>query len=236
MWNTDTNGNVVSNGTGGIVAGASSALTMLEPSFQQDLNGDGMIGTATIVIESFGATSLVQAGGNYVLSPSGGGAGPTLKYAGSTVTVGQYGAWTFIGAEQINGGYEVALHLAGTDQYTVWNTDPNGVVVSNGTGGIVSGGSSVLQSIEPSFQQDLNGDGFIGVHQSVISGASQMAFGNSVLELFDGVADQGSSDRGGGPTSDHAPAAATSEIPASQPVADWAVTLVINSHSGFIFV
>jgi serralysin len=75
------------------------------------------------------------------------------------VTVGQYGAWTFIGAEQISGGYEVALHLPGSDQYTVWNTDTDGNVVSNATGGIVSGSSNALKSLELSFQQDLNGDG-----------------------------------------------------------------------------
>ena len=78
------------------------------------------------------------------------------------ITVGQYGAWTFIGAEQISGGYEVALHLPGSDQYTVWNTDLDGNVVSNGTGGIVSGASTALKSLEPSFQQDLNGDAAIG--------------------------------------------------------------------------
>ena len=55
------------------------------------------------------------------------------------------------------------MHLPGSDQYTVWNTDMNGNVVSNGTGGIVSGASNALKSLEPSFQQDLNGDGVIGV-------------------------------------------------------------------------
>ena len=136
VWNTDANGNFVSNGTGGIVSGASTALKSLEPSFQQDLNGDGVIGipSSATVIEAYGNTSLTVVGNNYALNPSGGGTGPLLKY-GSVVTVGQYGAWTFIGAEQISGGYEVALYLPGSDQYTVWNTDANGNVVSNGTGG-----------------------------------------------------------------------------------------------------
>jgi serralysin len=160
VWNTDINGNVVSNGTGGIVSGASTALRSLETSFQQDLNGDGIIGISStaVVIESYGNTSLTVIGNNYALNPSGGGTGPLLKY-GSVVTVGQYGAWTFIGAEQISGGYEVALHLPGSDQYTVWNTDTDGNVVSNATGGIVSGSSNALKSLELSFQQDLNGDG-----------------------------------------------------------------------------
>src|SRR5258705_10613291 len=93
--------------------------------------------------------------------------GSVLKYGGSVVTVGQFGAWSFIGAEQISGGYEVALHLPGSDQYTVWNTDTNGNVVSNGTGGVVSGSSDALRSLESSFQQDLNGDGVIGIPSTV---------------------------------------------------------------------
>ena len=181
VWNTDVNGNVVSNGTGGIVSGASAALKSLEPSFQQDLNGDGVIGTVStaVVIEAFGNTSLTLVGNNYALNPSGGGSGPLLKY-GSAVTVGQYGAWTFIGAEQISGGYEVALYLPGSDQYTVWNTDVNGNVVSNGTGGIVSGASAVLKSLEPSFQQDLNGDGVIGAASSAVV---IEAYGNTSLTV-----------------------------------------------------
>jgi serralysin len=163
VWNTDANGKVVSNAVGGIVSGASSALESLEPSFHQDLNGDGTIGVPGTVIESFGATSLVVANNNYNLNPVSGGTGPVLKYGGPAVTVGQFGAWTFIAAEQTGSGFEVALHLAGADQYTVWNTDTNGNVVSNAVGGVVSGASSALESLEPSFHQDLNGDGLIGL-------------------------------------------------------------------------
>jgi hypothetical protein len=52
--------------------------------------------------------------------------------------------------------------MTGADQYTVWNTDSNGNLVSNNIG-IVSGTSAALESLEPSFHQDLNGDGVIGV-------------------------------------------------------------------------
>src|SRR5439155_1067754 len=106
--------------------------------------------------------ALDQIANYYVLDPVGGGTGPQLKYGGSFVTVGQYAGWTFIGAEQTASGYEVALKATGADQYTVWNTDSNGNVISNGVGGIVSGSSSALQGIEASFHQDLNGDGTIG--------------------------------------------------------------------------
>ena len=82
--------------------------------------------------------------------------------AGTPVVAGQFGAWTPIGAEQTAGGYEVAWKVAGTDQYTVWNTDSSGNYVSN-TISVCSGSSAALESLEPSFHQDLNGDGVIGV-------------------------------------------------------------------------
>ena len=42
VWNTDSNGNYLSNI--GHVSGTSAALESLETSFHQDLNGDGVIG------------------------------------------------------------------------------------------------------------------------------------------------------------------------------------------------
>jgi 20S proteasome alpha/beta subunit len=182
VWNTDSSGNVVSNATGGVVSGTSNALESLEASFHQDLNGDGTIGVAAVpgtVIEALGSTSLVQVGSNYFLNPVAGGTGPELKYSGSPVTAGEFGAWTFIGAEQISGGYEVALHLPGNDQYTVWNTDSSGNVVSNATGGVVSGTSNALESLEASFHQDLNGDGTIGV--ATVPGTVIEALGSTSL-------------------------------------------------------
>jgi hypothetical protein len=115
------------------------------------------------VIEGYGSTSLVQVGNNYFLYPAGGSSGPELKYADGTtpVVAGQTGNWTPIAAEQTANGYEVAWKLAGADQYTVWNTDANGTNVSSPIG-IVSGSSTALETLEPGFKQDLNGDGLIG--------------------------------------------------------------------------
>jgi serralysin len=65
-----------------------------------------------------------------------------------------------IGAEQVaGGGYDVAWKLAGADAYTVWATDSSGNYITNLVG-TVSGASSALESFEPIFHQDLNGDGF----------------------------------------------------------------------------
>ncbi|MEH2544097.1 20S proteasome alpha/beta subunit [Bradyrhizobium sp. AZCC 2262] len=163
IWNTDNNGNVISNAVGGAVSGSSSALQGIEATFHQDLNGDGTIGLVTTSVDLSGVTSLEQVANYYLLNPVGGGTGPQLKSGGSVITVDQLGGWTFIGAEKTASGYEVALKAKGADQYTVWNTDNNGNVISNAVGGAVSGSSAALQGIEASFHQDLNGDGTIGL-------------------------------------------------------------------------
>src|SRR5262245_66658180 len=138
---------------------------MLEPSFHQDLNGDGVIGLAPApiaptVIESFGSTSLVEVGTNYHAEPVGGSSGPELGYSGAPVVAGQFGSWTPLGAEQTASGYEVAWKVTGADQYTVWATDSRGSYTSDI--GTVPRSEERRVGIERSFQHDLNGDGLIG--------------------------------------------------------------------------
>jgi serralysin len=160
VWTGDTNGNMLSNPTG-VVSGSSMTLQSLEPSFSQDLNGDGTIGVRTTVLESFGSITLAQVADTYSLSTAGGSPGVQLKYSGAPLTARQFGAWVPIGAERTAGGYEVAWKM-GADQYSVWTADANGNMLTNPTG-VVSGSSATLQALEPSFSQDLNGDGTIGV-------------------------------------------------------------------------
>ena len=167
-WNTDSSGNYVSSPFGA-VSGNDIALESIETIFHQDLNGDGVIGVnlPTIVIESFGATSLVEVGTNYFLNSNSGGSGPELKYGGAAVTAGEFGTWTPIGGEQTASGYEVAWKNAATGQYTAWNTDSSGNYVSS-LFGAVSGTDTALESLETTFHQDLNGDGTIGAPTVVI--------------------------------------------------------------------
>jgi serralysin len=165
IWNTDSNGNLTSNYNGPF-SGGHYAIQSAESGFQQDLNGDGQIGFATTVIESNGSARLSQAA-NYFFLQDSGGVGPSLKYAGADFVKGQFGAWTPIGVEQTASGYQVAWKITGMDQYMIWNTDSNGSLTSNYNGPF-SGGSYALQSAESSFQQDLNGDGQIGLATTVI--------------------------------------------------------------------
>ena len=162
VWSTDSNGNYLSNLIP-VVSGNSPLLEALESSFHQDLNGDGVIGPPTTVIESSGSTSLVEVGSNYFLDSISSGTGPELSQYGAPVVAGETGGWTPIGAEATASGYEVAWKLAGADAYSVWSTDSNGNYLSNLIP-VVSGSSPVLEALESSFHQDLNGDGVIGLN------------------------------------------------------------------------
>jgi serralysin len=158
VWNLDRSGNYVGNDVG-VVSGGSWTLENLETGFHQDLNGDGTTGATSTMIEADGATSLFQVADTYAL---GSPAGPTVKIGGAPVVAGGLGPWAPIGAEQTASGYEIAWKAAGADQYTVWNTDRAGNFVSDDIG-VVSGSSAVLQGLEVGFQQDLNGDGIVGI-------------------------------------------------------------------------
>ncbi|MGY3367695.1 serralysin [Bradyrhizobium sp. GM2.4] len=181
IWSTDVNGNY----TGNLYmpgSGHDLAFDILESSFSQDLNADGIIGLArsavTSSIEAIGTTALDLLGGNYFLDPVAGGTGPTLKYQGASVTAGQFGAYTPLGAEPISNGYEVAWKNATTGQYSVWSTDGNG----NYTGNLYMpgpGNSTAFETLETSFHQDLNGDGTVGVRSSVIEAIGATALVSS---------------------------------------------------------
>ena len=122
------------------------------------------IGIPKVVIQTDGSTALTQVGNNYFLNNTGGGSGPELQYKGVAVTVGEFGTTTPIGAVQVSGGgYDVAWKDPVSGLYTAWSTDSNGNYLSNLIG-TVSATSTALEALENTFQQDLNGDGIIGIY------------------------------------------------------------------------
>jgi serralysin len=82
------------------------------------------------------------------------------------VVAGQFGAWTPIGAVLTASGYDIAWKNGSADQYTVWTTDSNGDFLSYN--GVLSANDYALESLEPTFAQDLNGDGTTGLTKAVI--------------------------------------------------------------------
>ena len=162
VWTTDSKGNFLSYI--GVVSGTSTALESFAPIFGQDLNGGGVTGTPTVIqtdTSTFGSTSLTHVWYDYFLDNSS-GSGPELKQNGADVVAGQFGGWVPIGAVQTASGYDVAWEIPGANEYTVWTTDSKGNFLSYI--GVVSGTSTTLESYESIFNQDLNGDGVIGLY------------------------------------------------------------------------
>src|SRR6202042_3276343 len=67
VWNTDPNGNITDNPIGS-AQGSNASLQSIETSFHQDLNGDGVIDTASTVIEASGNLRVAL---DHVVQPSG---------------------------------------------------------------------------------------------------------------------------------------------------------------------
>ena len=84
-----------------------------------------------------------------------------------------------IGAVQTASGYDVAWEIPGANEYTVWSTDSNGNYIANIIGA-VPGNDYALESIETTFNQDLNGDGTIGLTKTVIQ-TDTNSFGSTRL-------------------------------------------------------
>ncbi len=174
----DNNGNMVSWTP--VIAGTSYTLESAESVFNQDLNGDGVIGPPSTVVQTdtgaFGTTSLVEVGNSYGLYTNG--SGPVLQYAGAPVTIGEFGNWSPIGAVATANGYEIAWKETGADAYQLMMTDSNGNYVS--ATAVLPGSSYTVESAETVFNQDLNGDGTIGPLGTVIQ-TDTGAYGSTSL-------------------------------------------------------
>ena len=164
VWNTDSSGNYVSNAIG-VVSGSSTALESLETSFHQDLNGDGVIGLPTTVIEAIGSTSLTQVGIIFILS---GGSGPELKYAGAAVVAGQFGG---LDADRRGAdGKRLRGGLEGRGRRSVYGLEyrQQRQLSSRIRSASCREPARRWNRSRPAFHQDLNGDGVIGIPTTVI--------------------------------------------------------------------
>ena len=78
VWTTTKSGNFVSST--GVIAPTSTTLETYETTFNQDLNGDGVIDLSTTVIEAKGNTLLTL---NPLIQPASIDAGATLELTGA---------------------------------------------------------------------------------------------------------------------------------------------------------
>lgn len=190
VWSLDNNGSYLTNTA--VMSGTSPSLQGYETTFQQDLNGDGTIGSPAstgTTVESAGVTKLVQVGSNYFMMPVAGGAGVEVMLNNSPLTAGQFAGWSPTAAEKTSSGYQLAMHSAGSDQFIIWTLDNNGNYLTNTAA--VSGTSATLKSYESGFQQDLNGDGVISAASSGASIANSSALSSSAFVFEAGTANAG---------------------------------------------
>src|SRR5262249_8123327 len=132
------------------------------------LNLDGTVGVKATLIQTDGATSLEQVGSNYYLFAVGTTNGPELRFGGAPVVAntGAVAGWTPVGAVATQTGYDVAFENA-AGKFAVWAVDATG----NYTSAVLtptSGMSAALEALEPTFGQDLNLDGTVGVKTTLI--------------------------------------------------------------------
>ena len=130
-------------------------------------------------IETIGTTDFKQVADTYFLYDHGTTTGPQLKMSGAAVTVGQFDTWAPLGAEKMGNGYLAVWKHGAADEYTVWTIDASGNWLSQSA--VVSGSSAEIQSLEPGFNQNLNGIGGITA-RSVIE-----AFGSTTLATIANV-------------------------------------------------
>ena len=101
---------------------------------------------------SSGSTTLARIANTFVVSPTTSALGLQLMMSGAAVTVGQFGNWTPLGAEQAaNGTYQVAWKNGVLDQYIGWNFDSSGNYLSQGA--VVAGSSWYVEVYETSLHR-----------------------------------------------------------------------------------
>jgi len=172
LWTLDSNWNWQSS-TGWWGLNSSEAFTQ-ETNFQQDFNGDGVIGQPYTPIEAFGNTKLVQDTTNKLYAQIGNNNPIAINISGTQITTNIYPGWQTLAAETVNGVNQVLWKYNDGNYLHLWTLDSNwNWQSSTGWWGL---NSSEAFTQETNFQQDFNGDGIIGQLYTPIE-----AFGNTKL-------------------------------------------------------
>jgi ELWxxDGT repeat protein len=158
LWSLDSNWNWQSS-TGWWGLNSSEAFTQ-ETNFQQDFNGDGIIGQPYTTIETFGNTKLVQDTTNKLYTQIGNNNPIAINISGTQITTNIYPGWQTLAAETVNGVNQVLWKYNDGNYLHLWSLDSNwNWQSSTGWWGL---NSSEAFTQETNFQQDFNGDNQIG--------------------------------------------------------------------------
>ncbi|WP_223211107.1 DUF4347 domain-containing protein, partial [Microcystis aeruginosa] len=105
LWSLDSNWNWQSS-SGWWGLNSPEAFTQ-ETNFQQDFNGDGIIGQPYTPIEAFGNTKLVQDTTNKLYTQIGNNNPTAIKIGATQITTNIYPGWQTLAAETVNGVNQV---------------------------------------------------------------------------------------------------------------------------------
>ena len=167
VWSLDSNWNWTSSS--GWDEPSSAEGQQLEVSFQQDLNGDGVIAAPTTAVETAGSTQLLQGTGKRysVQGTTPGAAAVAIKKDGAQIYAGIYGAdWQVLAAETVGGVNQVLWKNTSANRLHVWSLDVNWTWTSSA--GWDETTSSRGIELETQFGIDLNGDGKVAQPSSSV--------------------------------------------------------------------
>ena len=151
-------------------SGTSYALESLEASFNQDLNGDGSDRSyydgdpdrhrLVWIDQPDRGWERIFSGQRQWIWPG------AASLNGAPVAAGQFGGWVPIGAVQTASGYDVAWKSRANRIFDLDHRQQRQLPLIRLR--CLSGTSYALESSRPIFNQDLNGDGVIGLPKTVI--------------------------------------------------------------------
>ncbi|MFM7794331.1 MAG: hypothetical protein ACKO90_41805, partial [Microcystis panniformis] len=123
LWTLDSNWNWQSS-SGWWGLNSPEAFTQ-ETDFQQDFNGDGVIGQTYTPIEAFGNTKLVQDATNKLYAQIGNNNPTAIKIGGTQITTNIYPGWQTLAVETINGVNQVLWKYNDGNYLHLWTLDSN---------------------------------------------------------------------------------------------------------------
>ncbi|WP_254066404.1 ELWxxDGT repeat protein, partial [Microcystis aeruginosa] len=123
LWTLDSNWNWQSS-TGWWGLNSTEAFTQ-ETNFQQDFNGDGIIGQPYTPMETFGNTKLVQDATNNLYAQIGNNNPTAIKIGATQITTNIYSGWQTLAAETVNGVNQVLWKYNDGNYLHLWTLDSN---------------------------------------------------------------------------------------------------------------
>ena len=182
------------NASGSYQSNVTNTMAQNETTFEVDLDGDGYIGLHLTSIETNGQYELARSGSQYHII-DGTGNSIDLTRGSNPTGPNSWSGWSATQAEEsVGGGFEVLWNHSNGALSNVWKFNASGSYQSNVT--------NTMAQNETTFEVDLDGDGYIGLHLTSIetNGQYELARSGSQYHIIDGTGNSIDLTRGSNPT------------------------------------